>query len=129
MTAAATTFSVFSGSIALRMEPPSKGPILFRWVSKLRPIPHSRRSFRSDNRLGGTQARVSGLQNIPYKAILFRPDGSTHSESGRSSANEPLWTLTVVRSIDASLSESELPDNFATVVCDPVTGRSALYRP
>lgn len=83
----------------------------------------------ADNNLGGTQPRVGASENLEYKAILFRPDGSTHLSPDGPSATDPLWTLTVIRSLDAAKTESDLPENFATVTCDPVTGRSTVYRP
>jgi uncharacterized protein (TIGR02596 family) len=83
----------------------------------------------ADNSLGGTQPRVGAIENLEYKAILFRPDGSTHLSPDGPSASDPLWTLTVIRSLDAASSRSDLPENFATVTCDPITGRPTIYRP
>lgn len=80
------------------------------------------------NRLGG-EASIGGHSNVNYKAIMFKPDGSTHlSPDGPDPAN-PLWTLTLVQTSKLPRSGQGLPPNFATIAIDPVSGRPTIYRP
>lgn len=80
------------------------------------------------NPLGGTQPKVGAYTNAPYKSVMFRADGSTHLSPDGPSPTDPLWTLTVIES-NKPASPTALPDNFATIALDPVTGRPTTYRP
>ncbi len=72
--------------------------------------------------------RVGKFNNVAYKSILFRGDGSTHLKP-KPPENVNAWTVTLAESRKLSASGNNLPNNFATVMIDPITGRSTIYRP
>jgi len=81
------------------------------------------------NPLGGIQPKVGPYTNSNFKAIMFRPDGSTHLSPDGPLATDPWWTITVVLTSSRPSPGGPLPDNFATIALDPVTGRQTIYRP
>jgi uncharacterized protein (TIGR02596 family) len=66
--------------------------------------------------------RLVGLSPSVYsaKAFTFFPDGSTSLDPTR------VWTLTIAAESEEGKS---VPDNFASIIVDPVSGRFRTYQP
>lgn len=84
----------------------------------------------ADNTRGGMQVLPGSGLNAAYKAVRFTPVGSTDLHPTGTGAGDRWFVTFLGENSPPASGAATLPaDNFATLVVEPVSGRTTTYRP